>query len=115
MVQQASEVASTEDTSCPPATLDSPLQDMFERSYDGLGEDKKEALHSLLLRHQEAFMGEDGRLGRSNKVFHRINTGTAPPIKQQARRTPIHQRAEVQQQIGLFNHIIAPRRRQSSW
>ncbi len=66
----------------------------------GLGEDQKEALHGLLLKHQGAFMGEDGRLGRTSKFVHRIDTGSSAPIKQHARRTPIYQRQEVQQQIS---------------
>ncbi len=110
MVQQASEVTSSKDTSYPPAALDSPLQEMLDRSSVGLEEDQKEALHGLLLKHQGAFMGEDGRLGRTSKFFHRIDTGSSAPIKQHARRTPIYQRQEVQQQISdmLEQGVIQP-------
>ena len=112
VVQQASEVTSAiaEGTSYQPAVLDRSLQDLFERSSDGLKEDQKESLHRLLTRYQGAFMGRDGRLGRTDKFLHRIDTGGATPIRQHARRTPIYQKAEVQRQLDemLEQGVVQP-------
>ena len=117
VVQQVGEVTSAfaEDTSDQPAELDRPLQDLFDRSSEGLSENQKQSLHHLLVKHRDAFMGQDGRLGRTDKSQHRIDTGDAMPIKQHARRTPIHLRAEVQQQLDdmLEQGVIRPS--QSPW
>ena len=42
----------------------------------------------------------DGDLGRTGLLRHKINVGDAPPIRQQARRLPFHQRDMAQKMIA---------------
>ena len=48
----------------------------------------------MLIRNQKAFQCEGEPLGRTDRVKHHIETTDPTPIKQRARRFPIHQRDE---------------------
>ena len=56
------------------------------------GTDDQEKLESLLKEFEDKIsVGEDD-LGRTRKVYHKIDTGNANPIHQSPRRLPFHQR-----------------------
>ena len=54
-------------------------------------------------------------LGKTSKVYHKIPTGDARPIKQGARRLPYHQRREVEKNLDAMvkNGVVTPSR--SPW
>lgn len=68
------------------------------------------AVKGMLLKHQEAFQCEGEPLGRTNVVKHDVKTSSSQPIKQKARRFPIHQRAEGERivQEMLDGDVIEP-------
>ena len=57
------------------------------------------ALRSLLQQYHDVFVLLPDDAGYCDLSPHRINTGTAYPIKQQARRLPFHQRQSLQSLI----------------
>ena len=59
-----------------------------------VGENTK--FKSLLREFADVISVGDGDLGRTQVLLHKINTGDALPIHQQARRVPFHQRDMVQ-------------------
>ena len=48
-----------------------------------LTEDQKEAFKSLVLQYADIFFCREDNLGRTSKLCHSIDTGSAPPIRQQ--------------------------------
>ena len=71
------------------------LRSYVERQ-DHLSVQNKEKLLLLLLEYQDVFLTTDDTLGYCTVYPHTINTGSAPPIKQAARRLPFHRREELQ-------------------
>lgn len=90
--------------------LDPLLQELYERSIEGLSGEQAEKVKQLLMQNHSAFMKKDGRLGRTKVVTHQIDTGNARPIKQRPYRIPFHKRQEVQRQIDsmLEEGLISP-------
>ena len=79
-------------------------------SGDELSEEELVELRRLLVRFQNTFSRNDGDLGRTNVIQHRINTGAATPIRQARRRLPIGKREMEQAEVRkmLENGIIEP-------
>ena len=73
------------------------LQDLFDRS--SRDEEQKQKLKDLLLEFQDVFADGNGRIGRTNLINHRCDTGDTKPIKQRPRPVPIHLRQELDQAI----------------
>ena len=75
-----------------------------------LSAEESKAVRDLLFKHQSAFQCEGEPLGRTEIVKHDINTSTSQPIKQKARRFPIHQRGEGERivQEMLESDVIEP-------
>ena len=73
-----------------------------------VGENTK--FKSLLREFADVISVGDGDLGRTRVLRHKINTGDALPLHQQARRLPFHQRDMVQKMIQgmLEQEIIEP-------
>lgn len=71
------------------------LQDLLERSSVHLTEEQKTILENKLLQYRDVFSDENGSIGRTNVVRHKINTGDSPPIRQKVRRIPMHLQKEV--------------------
>jgi hypothetical protein len=46
-------------------------------------------LKKLLAEYENIFAGDDEDYGRTNKVYHRIDTEDARPIRQPPRRIPL--------------------------
>ena len=75
------------------------LQDLLNRSYRHLGSDQRGKDAALLTEFADVFSTSDDDLGKTGIVRHRINTGGAQPIRQWARRIPIHQKAEAETEV----------------
>ena len=75
------------------------LQPLWDNSTIGLDERQKKELHTLLLKHIDIFAKSKQDTGLTDVVEHHIDTGDTAPIKQRARRLPIHQRQEEKQQL----------------
>ena len=71
---------------------------------------QRKELHRLLLRNRKVFSTGPDDIGRTDVVTHQIDTGSAHPIRQPARRLPHAMREEVDQQVEdmLRNGIIQP-------
>ena len=54
-----------------------------------------QALEELMADYQDVFETKSGDHGRTDKVYHRIDTGDARPIRQPPRRLPLLKQAEV--------------------
>ena len=77
---------------------------------EGVDDQEKEKLESLLKEFEDIIsVGEDD-LGRTRKVYHKIDTGNANPIRQPPRRLPFHQREEVRQLLDnmLSRGVVEP-------
>lgn len=57
------------------------LKIMMENVSCNITETEKNELSSVLSLYQDIFVGLDGKLGRTSKVEHTINTGENKPIK----------------------------------
>ncbi|VDI13986.1 Hypothetical predicted protein [Mytilus galloprovincialis] len=68
--------------------LPSHIEDLFNRSIVHLQKKEKQYLKELLQSYSDVFAKSADDLGRTNRVQHRINTGTAHPIRQTHRRLP---------------------------
>ncbi|KAJ8043827.1 hypothetical protein HOLleu_11099 [Holothuria leucospilota] len=68
------------------------LQDLLERSSGNLDAREKDQVKQLLIKYQNTFATSSTDIGRTDLVRHSINTGSANPIKQPARRLPPHRR-----------------------
>ena len=73
-------------------------------------ESEKHKIKKLLHKYQHCFVGEDGVLGKTTLVKHRIDTGNAAPVKQRLRNPPIHLQDAVDKEIEklLKKGIIEP-------
>jgi transposase InsO family protein len=65
------------------------LQELFNRSTEGLTESEKCDLAILLRKHAALFASHPLDLGRTSVVSHSIDTGNARPIRQPPRRPPV--------------------------
>ena len=79
--------------------LPSHLEQMWYKSTTHLSKEEKKILANLLNNHADVFSHPKDDMGRTNVVNHKIDTGAALPIRQRARRLPVHQRGEEATQI----------------
>ncbi|PIK46152.1 hypothetical protein BSL78_16973 [Apostichopus japonicus] len=86
------------------------LMELYADCTEGLDENQKESVTSLLCRWQGAFAKGAHDIGRTQVDRHRIDTGTHPPIRQAARRLPIHKQEEATGEINemLSGGVIEP-------
>ena len=91
------------------------LQDLWERSITELDAPKQQQLKTLLLKHQDLFAKNKEDTGTTGLVKHTINTGDATPIRQAARRLPIHQRQEEKDQVEAMLKRGIIRESNSPW
>lgn len=94
------------ESECVPAHL----ENLYQRSASRLNGPEKVQLRKLLIKNDSLFSKGDGDIGQTSKVKHRIETGSALPIKQQPRRLPIHQREVAEKEISdmLSQGVIKP-------
>ena len=109
VLQPATELSSDNPTDGANNELYPELQEMYERCAKELTLVQKKEFREILSNHQDVF-SKSGELGRTSVVYHDIETGSARPIRQPARRLPHHQRAEAQKQIEemLEKGVISP-------
>ena len=81
---------------------------------EGLSPEQTSKLHEMLRGYADVISQNDGDLGKTNLVKHRIDTQGANPIRQPVRRLPIQQRKEVQGMLhdmlkkGVIEHSHSP-------
>lgn len=95
--------------------LPAELQKMMDEQEVEMTGDLKREAQRMLARKRDAFMLEGDELGKTNLVQHEIHTNTQVPLRQRARRLPIHQREEGERQVQdmLEKGLIEPS--QSPW
>ena len=72
---------------------------MLNQSSQHLDAGQREEVAALLTEFADVFAASDDDLGKTGIVKHRIDTGGAKPIRQPARRLPIHQRKEAEAEV----------------
>ena len=66
------------------------LKDMMEASSEHLSPVQQKQLGDLLSTYEDVFAKSEFDLGTFTGVEHSIDTGTAKPVRQRMRRTPVH-------------------------
>jgi len=91
------------------------LQDLYERTAEGLDPKQRKDVASLLKKYADVFSDGDSDIGRTGIIKHKIDTGDSRPVKQPLRRVPMHMNSEVDSQIEqmLEKDVIQPSR--SPW
>lgn len=81
------------------------LHELHTKSSVNLSSDEKSKLAELLIQFQDIFSKSSDDLGRTDQVLHRINTGTAHPIRQ-----PIGKREAEREEVEkmLERGVIEP-------
>ena len=97
---------------CPQVTEEKQeiLWKLVESVGESLSEMNKEQLFFLLTEYADVFATSEEDLGRTEKVQHRINTGSSAPIRQQVRRIPPAKRQETRKLLKemLERDVIQP-------
>ena len=90
------------------------LGTMVEECASNLAVDQKEQLFQLLLEYADIF-ADEGELGRTDRITHSIETGSAPPIRQPVRRVPVCQRKELKELLTDMEEKDVIRPSSSPW
>jgi hypothetical protein len=80
-----------------PLVIPEHLQDIYLRSSTKLTESEIHKFTELLIKYQDAFSKSATYIGFTDPVQHKINTGTALPIRQPIRRLPFGTK-----EIGMY-------------
>ena len=93
-----------------PVKLEPEIEKLYEGIEHPLSQEEKGMVRAMLARNQGVFKTEGKPLGRTTLVKHDIKTSSEQPIKQRARRLPIHQREVAEQEVEkmLKEDIIEP-------
>ena len=86
------------------------LKPLVEKTSDSLSPTEHDEVTQLLYKYQDIFKSPEGRLGRTDLVKHRLDTGNAIPIKQRPRRLPMAQQDVVDKELDKMEAegIIEP-------
>ena len=86
------------------------LAEAIEEEGADLPWQERSKLHSLLLKHHQAFCLEEGERGETDLVELKIDTGDAAPIKQQVHRISFAVGQEVARQLREMQEakVISP-------
>ena len=76
------------------------IEDMVKEIGDHMSSVQCAQLLQLLLEFSDIFAGTSNNLGHTDLVKHRIGTGNAHPIRQQARRAPLSKKEETQKLLN---------------
>ena len=91
------------------------LQELYERSAEGLDSFQKEKLHELLADFEDIFSKGAQDLGRTSLTSHGIDTGDSRPIRQPPRRLPISQMEEARKAVETMVRDGVIERSNSPW
>ena len=91
------------------------LKEMFYNSTMHLEDTQSTKVAELLIKIKRVFAVNSEDLGRTDLVEHEIDTGTARPIKQRPRRTPIAFKGEEEKEIQSMLKKGAIRESNSPW
>ena len=108
-------VGETESPSESPEELTPALEELLQRSSERLNPDQKQKLKSLLLRNANLFARDDKDFGRTDVIKHSINTGSRAPIRQTLRRTPVHWKHHMDNQLKDMLKADVIERSASPW
>ena len=75
------------------------LQDLFDRTTEGMDHQQQDQVAKFLIRFSNVFSKSDDDIGRTGVIKNQIPTGDAQPIKQQPRRVPVQMNEEINSQI----------------
>ena len=91
------------------------LEQLLERSGEGLEECQRLLLRQFLQENRDVFSCSGDPMGRTGLVKHYINTGDAAPIRQPPRRLPHHKRVEAQAELDVMieEGVVSPSK--SAW
>ena len=91
------------------------LQDLYQRTIQGLSNEQCSQIAKLLIKHESTFSENDEDLGRTGIIRHKIPTGNARPIKQPLRRLPVHMHTEADKQIDEMLRKDVIQKSSSPW
>ena len=81
---------------------------MVEKCASDLTVEQKDQLFRLLLEYADIF-ADEGELGRTDRITHQIDMGSAPPIRQPVRRVPMCQKVELKDLLtDMEKDVIRP-------
>jgi hypothetical protein len=75
------------------------IQDMIVAARHNLGVGEIRELEGLIAAYEDVFATQSGDYGRTNRVYHRIDTGEARPIRQPPRRLPLAKRTDATEML----------------
>ena len=83
---------------------------LWQEGSKELREAESQQLKAVLSDYQHLFVGPETKLSTTDKIEHHIDTGNHPPIKQRARRLPVHKQEVAAKEIDnmLEEKIIRP-------
>ena len=86
------------------------LRPLIDNVSSKLISEQKQKLMQVLIGYQDVFVGPDGKLGRTDLVKHKIDTGSSDPIRVPPRRTSYAQKKIIEQELEKMNEqdIIEP-------
>ena len=87
----------------------------FGKDLSGLTEEQKQDFYNLLKRHQEQFMVNGNKLGKTNIVKHHINMNDHLPIKQQPRREPFGMQNVIKEELHKMEEKGIIKSSNSTW
>ena len=95
---------------CPRDKIPEHLNGIWSSCQKNLTAEQQTKVQELLVNFRDSFAETKSDLGHTTLVEHRINTGTAPPIKQRPRRLPLAKRQVEKEEVHrmLKNGIIEP-------
>jgi hypothetical protein len=92
-------------------------KDMMSGSRPNLNKKEANILEDFVAEFQDFFATKSGDYGGKNKVYHRIDTGDARPIRQPPRRRPLARGErhagryeETRSYLGVGQPLVVPRR-----
>jgi hypothetical protein len=93
----------------------SKLQDVTEAARPQLSNGEFRELEEFLAEYEDIFAVDSEDHGRTNKVYHRIDTGDTRPIRQPPRRLPLAKQAEVSEMLDDMQRCGVIEESDSSW
>lgn len=83
---------------------------LIENISENLNTEEREKVKSLILSIKDNFVGADGKVGQTDLLTHKIDTGDNSPIRLPSRRIAFKQREIIDAELDkmLQNNVIEP-------